>query len=76
MNLVNWLAPTIAVIVAAFLGGVGWMIKRSVDSFEKSTSANVEAITDLYEKYNNLSDSFHELLGEHKARRKADHNGC
>lgn len=72
MNLVNWLAPTIAVIVAAFLGGIGWMVKRSVDSFEKSASANVEAITDLYQKYNNLSDSFHELLGEHKARRAQD----
>ena len=62
----EWLAPTIAVIVAAFLGTIGWLVKQSVDSFREGTKANVTAITDLYGKYNELSGEFHELRGEHK----------
>jgi hypothetical protein len=82
-HLVNWIAPTIAVIVSAFLGGIGYLVKRSVDSFSEATKANVVAITDLYNKYNDLHANFNELMGEHNVRSgikdrrtsKVDH-GC
>ncbi|HEY6872791.1 MAG TPA: hypothetical protein VI298_08710 [Geobacteraceae bacterium] len=39
---------------------------------DRSQTLQTKINSDLYEKYNALSGSFHELLGEHKARRAND----
>jgi len=39
---------------------------EAVNNINESAKQHIEAIKDLYEKHNDLSDKFHELLGEHK----------
>lgn len=40
-----------------------------LNKFDRSQRAQVEINKDLYEKHNGLASEFHELRGEHKARR-------
>lgn len=45
---------------------------EAVNNINESAKQHIEAIKDLYEKHNDLSDKFHELLGEHKFQRMKD----
>src|SRR6185369_1038148 len=43
-------------------------IIEAIDNITKGSKETLDAIGDLYDKHNVLSDEFHELRGEHNAR--------
>lgn len=57
------------VLLVGCLVYITWSFRTMVTDFKKM-------FADLYDKYNNLADDFHELKGEHKARRKSDKGEC
>jgi hypothetical protein len=67
--MITSLVVTLAgVICAAICSIIGYLLISFTNTFRDSIKADTKAILDLYNKYNNLSDNFHELNGEHKGR--------
>jgi ABC-type multidrug transport system fused ATPase/permease subunit len=68
-----------SVLFTCLVGTLAWFMKRTLSQIDKNQQTMVgsqkeiavaiaEFKRDIYEKVNCLSDKFHELVGEHRAR--------